>query len=538
MRRSIPVLIAGGGPVGLALAAELGWQGVACELVEQGEGVVQTPKMNEVNTRSMEFCRRWGLAEQVLDTPFPLDYPKDVVFITSLAGHELGRLPRPPRKVRASEHSPEYTQTCSQHWFDPILQRFARSFEGVRLRYRTRLEAFEQTPSGVTATLVDTASGEREQVDAQYLVGCDGAGSTVRRALDIGLSGAGTLGTAVNLFFIAPGLLSHFGKAPGTFFITLDETGVWGNLRIIDPSRGLWRLMVNETDRGMTAESVDRRAHLRRALGRDHDVQWVDVNVWHRRGVVADRYGAGRVLLAGDAVHQVSPTGALGMNTGLGDAVDLGWKLGAVLRGWGGSRLVASYDAERRPVGVRNVRMATEFHALQSGYAEGLASLNVPGEAGDRARRVVGDALVARVGREFRTMGLQIGYRYEDSPIVVSDGTAPTPDDPETYAPSARPGSRAPHAWLKDGRSILDLFGRRGGGFTLLAFDATIDTARLEDAAKSRGVPLEVCRLDEPDAARTYDAPLVLVRPDGHVAWRGRMAPMDAAGVIDTVRGA
>src|SRR5215472_4621564 len=139
---NIPVLIVGSGPVGLALAAELGWQGIACELVEQGDGVVKTPKMNEVNTRSMEFCRRWGIAEQVLDTPFPLDWPKDVVFMTSLAGHELGRVARPPRRERASEHSPESTQTCSQHWFDPILQRFARSFSCVDLRYRSRLESF------------------------------------------------------------------------------------------------------------------------------------------------------------------------------------------------------------------------------------------------------------------------------------------------------------------------------------------------------------------------------------------------------------
>jgi 2-polyprenyl-6-methoxyphenol hydroxylase-like FAD-dependent oxidoreductase len=532
--RSVPVLVVGGGPVGLALAAELGWQGVGCELVEQGDGVVKTPKMNEVNTRTMEFCRRWGLAERVLDTPFPLDYPKDVVFITSLAGHELGRVKRPPRQVRASEHSPEYTQTCSQHWFDPILQGFARGFPSVRLRYRCRLESFTESASGVTATLVDGTSGARETVEAPYLVGCDGAGSVVRRALGVPLAGKGTLGNAVNMFFLAPGLLDAFAKAAGVFFITVDERGVWGNLRIIDPARGLWRLMVNETDPNVTAESVDREAYLLRALGRPHPVEWVDVNVWHRRSAVAESYGTRRVFLAGDAVHQVSPTGALGMNTGIGDAVDLGWKLAGVLKGWGGEALLASYDAERRPVGVRNVRMATEFHALQSGYSEGLEGLADQSARGEALRKRLGETLVASVGREFRTMGLQIGYRYDDSPICVADGTPALPDDPETYTPSARPGSRAPHVWLKDGRSILDLFGK---DFTLLAFGPG-DMSGIQDAAKSKRVPLRVMQLNEPEAAALYEARYVLVRPDGHVAWRSDRVPEDAAALIDRVRGA
>ena len=232
--RKTPVLIVGGGPIGLALAAELGFQGVTCELIEQGDGVVKTPKMNEVNTRSMEFCRRWGIADRVLDTPFPADWPKDVVFVTSLSGYELGRVVRPPRRIRASEHSPESTQTCSQHWFDPIQQRFARSFPSVTLRYHTKLESFEETPTSVVAHLVDTETGAREDVEARYLCGCDGAGSTVRRGLGVALEGKGMLGHAVNMFFRAPDLIARCGKEPGTFFLTVDPGGVWANLRIIE----------------------------------------------------------------------------------------------------------------------------------------------------------------------------------------------------------------------------------------------------------------------------------------------------------------
>ena len=494
-KNTFPVLIVGGGPIGLALAAELGWHGVSCLLVEQGDSIVKTPKMNEVNTRSMEFCRRWGIADQVLDTPFPLDWPKDVVFITTLAGYELGRVTRPPRQIRASEHSPESTQTCSQHWFDPILQRFAGSFPGVELRYRCRFESFVATAHGVTATLRDSDTGETQQVEASYLVGCDGAGSAVRRVLGIALTGQGVLGHAVNMFFRAPGLLDQCGKQPGTFFVPIDGGGVWANLRIIDPRNALWRLMVNETGSDTTLESVDKEAYLRRALGRDIAVEWVDLNIWRRQSVLAERYGSGRVFLAGDAVHQVSPTGALGMNTGLGDAVDLGWKLAATLQGWGGAKLLASYDAERRPVGGRAVGSATQFHALQSGWGDGLDALDEASDAGIALRQRIGETMVNNIGREFRTIGLQLGYRYDGSPICIADGTPTVPDDSEIYRPSARPGMRAPHAWLLDGRSILDLFGRR---FTLLCFA----NARNRGSALHRGRPCARPRAQHRDHRR------------------------------------
>ena len=148
----VPVLIVGGGPVGLALASELGWRGIACMLIEQGDGSIATPKMNEVNTRTMEFCRRWGIADAVLNCPFPADYPLDVVFVTSLSGYELGRLPRPPRAGQKPEpHSPMRLQACSQIWFDPILQKLARSFPHVDMRYRHRLTSFRQEANGVVA---------------------------------------------------------------------------------------------------------------------------------------------------------------------------------------------------------------------------------------------------------------------------------------------------------------------------------------------------------------------------------------------------
>jgi 2-polyprenyl-6-methoxyphenol hydroxylase-like FAD-dependent oxidoreductase len=530
-----PVLIVGGGPVGLALAGELGWRGIACALLEQGDGVIVTPKMNEVNIRTMEFCRRWGIAEAVHACPFPPDYPLDVAFVTSLAGHELGRIPRPPRMRESAEpHSPMRLQVCSQMWFDPILQKFAASFPHVGLRYRTRLESFEAGENGVAAEVVDLASGLREQIEADYLVACDGANSMVRRALGIALDG-GALGHPLHLYFRAPGLLEACGREPATFFVNVDSAGVWANVRVIDPAGAMWRLMVLDSDGTLTPETVDREGYLRRALGRPFEVEWLGTSIWTRRSAVAERYVEGRVFLAGDAAHQLSPTGALGMNTGIGDAVDLGWKLAAVLSGWGGEGLLASYDQERRPVGVRNVELTAEFYFEHGKFGEGIDTIEADGAEGAKARAKIGEALVRGVGRMFRTVGLQIGYRYENSPICVSDGSPPIPDDPELFVPSARPGARAPHLWLGDGRSVLDLFGR---GFVLLRFGDGPEGRAFEQAAAARGLPLAAMAIADDDAARCYERSLVLVRPDGHVAWRADEPPRDAGPVIDKVRGA
>ena len=534
--RRIPVLIVGAGPVGLALAGELGWRGIGCTLLEQGDGAIVTPKMNEVNVRTMEFCRRWGIADAVHACPFPPDYPLDVAFVTSLSGYELGRMPRPPRMSQKPEpYSPMRLQVCSQMWFDPILQRFARTFPGVSARYRTRLESFAASEHGVTAEIVELEGGRRERIEADYLVGCDGANSMVRRALGIGLDGK-TLGHPVHLYFRAPKLLEICGREPTTFFITVDRQGVWSNVRIIDPANAMWRLMVLDTNGTLTPETVDREGYLRRALGRPLEVEWLGTSIWTRRSVVAERYSQGRVFLAGDAVHQLSPTGALGMNTGIADAVDLGWKLAAALSGWGGAHLLSSYDAERRPIGIRNVGMTAEFYLEHEKFGDGITVIEEAGATGEDVRRRVGDALVRGVGRMFRTIGLQIGYRYEGSPICLPDGTPPHPDDAEDFVPSARPGSRAPHMWLDDGRSILDLYGR---GFVLLRLGAHApDAAALEAAAAARGVPLKTVLVTEPEVARLYECALALVRPDGHVAWRGNRAPADASAVIDHVRGA
>ena len=253
---------------------------------------------------------------------------------------------------------------------------------------------------------------------------------------------------------------------------------------------------------------------------------------------MAESYGSARVLLAGDSAHQLSPTGGFGMNTGIQEAVDLSWKLAARIEGWGGQRLIDSYEIERRPVAARNVAEAASNLArmLSPRDQRPPPEIFVPGSAGDAARRDFGAKFTEIMRHEWFTLGIQLGYRYEHSPICIPDGTPSPPDEVATYTPMARPGHRAPHAWLAPGRSTLDLFGR---GFTLLRFGATPpDTLGLEAAAADRAVPLRTYDVADEAIAALYGRRLVLVRPDGHVAWRGDVAPADPLEVIDTVRGA
>jgi 2-polyprenyl-6-methoxyphenol hydroxylase-like FAD-dependent oxidoreductase len=531
-----PVLIVGGGPVGLSLAVELGWRDVPCILIEQSDGRISTPKMNEVNVRTMEFCRRWGVADKVMSCPFPDDFPMDVVVVSRLGKYELGRLARPARKdQKPGPFSPVNLQVCSQIWFDPILQDKARSFPCVSLLFRHQLESFEADDDGVTARVKDLDNGHEVGFRSQYLAGCDGAGSRVRRSLGINLLGSDALSSAMHVFFRARDPLGDLGVKPGTFFAAVDKTGYWGNIRAIDPANGLWRILF-DVPPDFNSKDIDYGKCLERAFAKPLKVEWVGASQWTRRGVVAEKFSVGRVHLLGDAVHQLSPTGALGMNTGVADAADLGWKLAAAYEGWAGPHLLESYTLERQPACTRNVTMATRYYEGQAAFREGLEEIESPTPAGEEVRAKMAAHLLAHVTRMFSTIGLQIGYVYADSPICVGDGTPAPADDPSNYQPSTWPGSRAPHVFLSDGRSTLDLFGR---GFVLLKLgNEAPNTAPLEAGAAERGVPLQTIAINEPAAIKAYERRLVLVRPDGHVAWRGNEVPKNSRALIDRVRGA
>jgi 2-polyprenyl-6-methoxyphenol hydroxylase-like FAD-dependent oxidoreductase len=538
MPQTTPVLIVGAGPVGLALAGDLGWRGIPCTLIEKTDGAIEQPKMDLVGVRTMEFCRRWGIADWVRDAPYPGDYPQDYIWLTALNGYELGREKFPGRAFEACPpESPQKRERVPQDMFDPILKRFATSFDHVKLEYFSELVAFDHTPEGVRASVRDPRSGATREIAADYLIGTDGGASFVRERLGITMSGNPALTYTTNVIFRCSNFPTLHDKGLGYRFIFIGPEGTW--LTIVAVNGGdRFRMSIVGTPDKVTHNEDDIHAALRRAMDRDFDYEILSVLRWVRRELVADSYGTGRAFIAGDAAHLTSPTGALGMNTGIQDAIDLGWKLEAVLRGWGGPALLDSYQIERRPVAVRNVSASTEnLRRMLATRAQNPPPPEVfqPGSAGDRARKKYGDWYTQTMRHEWFMNGYHLGYRYDDSPIVVGDGTPAPPLPTSDYVQTARPGARAPHVWLPDGRSTLDLFGR---GLVLLCLGGDAPAGEgLQRAAANRGVPLRVVDLDAPGVHAAYQRRLVLVRPDGHVAWRGDAEPANPAAVIDCVRG-
>jgi 2-polyprenyl-6-methoxyphenol hydroxylase-like FAD-dependent oxidoreductase len=527
----IPVLIAGGGPVGLALAVELGSSGIRCTVVERRDGSVSVPKMSGLSVRSMEFNRRWGIAERVKATGWPSAHPNDFVYCTSMTGFELARWRVPSYNDTHFPFTPEPGCGCAQIFYDPILLAKARSLPSVTLRHYTRLDSFDQDADGVTATVVDSRTGQAETLRARYLVGCDGAGGTVPQALGVKNEAQGAIATSVNVYFRSAELMRIHDKGWARFFRFTDAGGSWGEIIGID-GKELWRLSVLKEVAGMDADG-----YMRRLAGRKIAYEILNTQRWERRECVVDRYRDRRAFIAGDAAHQNSPTGGLGLHTGLADAVDLGWKLAAVLQGWGGPVLLDSYQAERKPVAYNNVTVSTkEFDLLAE--LPGGPEIADDTPAGAALRKRWHDAYVGGgyVRSRAFTENLRTGYCYEDSPVVVPDGSPPIPYETPEFVPVARPGTRAPHAWIAPGRSTLDLFGT---GFVLLRLGANPpDTGALAAAADRRHLPFRVADLADPAIAELYERRLALVRPDGHVAWRADDPPADPLALIDLVRGA
>jgi 2-polyprenyl-6-methoxyphenol hydroxylase-like FAD-dependent oxidoreductase len=535
-----PVLIVGGGPVGLALAADLGWRGISCTLVEEGDGTIYHPRANTVNARTMEFCRRWGVAEEVRNSGAPPDFPSTILYLTSLRGYELARIERPTYgggergRVKPLLTSPERSERCNQLFFDPIMRRLAAGMKGVSLRYRCRFENFEQKNGAVIATLRDLAQDRLETIEARYLVACCGGRSMVPKALGVRWEGEPVVDYHLNVFLRINALWERHDKGKAAFYFFINRAGNNPSLIELDGNT-LWRLGIRLGPERIALEAVDVRGIIDAVIGKDVPCEVISSLPWTCRSIVADKWQQGPVFLAGDAVHQHGPSGGFGMNTGLGDAVDLGWKIAATLDGWGGPDLLASYEPERRPVAKRVVEEVREMQEDVVSDDE-IAHIEDKGPAGDALRKRIGAEIVRRRTRVYISDGVALGYRYDPSPVIVPDGTPAPKDSVTDYVQTSRPGSRAPHAWMDEAqrRSTIDLFGK---SFVLLAFSGAAPDG-LAAAARARNMPLDVQRIDDPAIAQLYKRKLVLVRPDGHVAWRGDAPPVDAGAIIDRVRGA
>jgi 2-polyprenyl-6-methoxyphenol hydroxylase-like FAD-dependent oxidoreductase len=529
-----PVLIVGAGPVGLALAGDLAWRGVACTLIEKTDGVITQPKMDLIGPRTMEFCRRWGIADQVKNCPYNTEHPQDNVWLESLTGHEFGRECFPaPRDAKPPPQSPVGRERCPQDMFDPILRKWVETMPAATLRYHTTLLRFVEGTDGVTATIAD-AAGNEQTIEADFLVGADGGASTVRQGLGIAMTGNAALTYTTNVIFRCPDFWKLHNKKKGYRFIFIGPEGTWCTLVAIDGYDRFRFSIIGDTTRRTLLEA-DVRASIVRAMGKDFEFEILSIVPWVRREMVADCYGTKRVFLTGDAAHLNSPTGAFGMNTGMQDSVDLGWKLAAMLQGWGGDRLLASYEIERRPVALRNVEEASANLRRMLSSQQKLSPLTFgEGAAADAARKEFGDFYTQIMKHEWFTLNIHLGYRYDHSPVIHPDGT-PTPNDPPmTYAQTARPGSRAPHVWLSPDVSTLDLFGRE---YVLLTMDPSKDVRPLAEAAKRRNVPFKIVEIADRAVKDAYVNSLVLVRPDGFVCWRSDQLPNDPIGLIDVIRG-
>jgi 2-polyprenyl-6-methoxyphenol hydroxylase-like FAD-dependent oxidoreductase len=531
----VPVLIAGGGPVGMTLACELARCDILCMLVERNATTTRHPKMDITNARSMELFRRLGLVDALRRVAVPEQNNFDVSWITTLSGHELHRFRYPSvvewrrlmRERNDGSMPGEPPMRVSQVEIEPVLQRAVLAQPRIDARWSVAFENLSQDDEGVTAVLRGE-DGIIEQIRCRYLVGCDGGTSRVRNCLGIGLDGEARVMDRFMTHFRSRatdvlqrwGIAWHYQSPAGTLIAQNDHD--------------IWTLQTRWPG-DVAPDDAAPHALLGAFAGCDFSYDLLVANAWTPHFLVAEQYGVDRVFLAGDAAHQYVPTGGYGMNTGIADACDLGWKLAAVLHGFGGPGLLASYDRERRPVGKRNREAARRHSGIRAAIAAVYRDCLPPGTDDETARSEAGRRIAALGNAENESYGIEYGYAYADSPVICIDPGAEIPDDPLRYIPTTSPGARLPSVVLSDDAPVFDRLGR---WFTLVCVGAA-PSAALPEAAARRGLPLDVLVLDEPALAKVYGRGLLLVRPDQHIAWRGSACddPRAADAILSRVLG-
>jgi 2-polyprenyl-6-methoxyphenol hydroxylase-like FAD-dependent oxidoreductase len=538
------VVIAGGGPVGLSLATDLAWRGIDVAVVEQRPaGEPPSVKCNHVSSRSMEIFRRLGLVREIRSAGLPDDYPNDVVFRTRATGYELTRIPIPCRTDRyTSTHgpdtrwpTPEPAHRINQIYFEPILFRHAARQPRIRILSSTRVESFAQRDDGVQVTAREVGSGRTVALQGQYLVGCEGGRSMVRREIGAKLVGDEVIQRVQSTYFRAPSLLARI-TPPSAWMSYIYNPERAGNLVAID-GRERWLLHNYLLPHEADFESVDRDRSIRALLGVGPELEYeiLGKEDWIGRRLVADRFRDRRVFICGDSAHLWVPYAGYGMNAGIADAMNLSWLLAAHLSGWAPASILDAHEKERQPITEQVSRFAMK-------HAEGAIRerTTLPPEieqesaGGAAARAQVGKAAYDLNVQQFACAGLNYGYFYDRSPLITYDGESHPGYTMHDYTPSTVPGCRTPHFWLPDGRSLYDAM---GPWYTLIRFDPNVDVSALERAAANRRMPLAVLDVPAPELPSPYRHGLLLSRPDQHVAWRGDSLPENASELVDRLRG-
>jgi 2-polyprenyl-6-methoxyphenol hydroxylase-like FAD-dependent oxidoreductase len=547
MNRTIQtqVLIVGAGPVGLTLAMDLAWRGINVIVAElRHAGEPPRIRSNHVSARSMEIFRRLGIAEYLRKVGLPDDYPNDVSFCTSVAGIEFARIPIPSRATRFTATggpdtdwpTAEPPHRINQIYLEPLLLAHAASHPRVRILHRSKVEDFTQNESDVVATIHDLDSGDRVSVACDYLIGCDGGKSAVRKKIGAKLVGRPVIQRVQSTYIRAPELLSLIPGKPAWLYQVRNPRRC-GTMFAID-GRETWIVhnFLNDDEPGY--DSIDRDWAIRTILGvrQDFHYEVISKEDWVGRRLVADRFRDRRVFICGDAAHLWIPYAGYGMNAGIADAVDLSWQIAATLNGWASPAILDAYETERRPITEQVSRFAMDLALKNTEQRREMPDgIEMPGPVGDAVRARVGKEAYDLNVQQFCCAGLNFGYFYDGSPVIAYDGDSHQAFTMRDFTPSTVPGCRAPHLWLRDGRSLYDAL---GPDYTLLRCDPAVSVVDLVEGAARRGMPFAVLDVDAPDARALYACKLTLIRPDQHVAWRGDEEPAAPLDLIDLVCGA
>jgi 2-polyprenyl-6-methoxyphenol hydroxylase-like FAD-dependent oxidoreductase len=530
------------------LALNLAVFGVRSVLINREPRPRWHPKGSTQNSRTMEHHRRLGTVGHIRAVGLPKDLPTDVVYFTALSGWKLARIAMPSdaEKMQARANAPADDQIvepifrCNQMHAEAALFERVAACPLVDMRYGWECTAWSEHASGVTAEIEEIATGRREVVAGAYLAGCDGGHGIVRTQLGVSYQGETPTiqpylgGPMVSSYLRAPDLIATARERCWQYWV-VNHT-VRANIVAVDgKTEFLFNTRLERPDQKPDEAMIANAFRL--SVGRDIPIQFISHGTWTAgQAFVAERFGAGRVWMAGDAVHLFTPAGGFGMNTGIDDAANLGWKLAAMVQGWGGPALLPSYEAERRPVAFRNTG-ASKALARNIGATPVRPDIDQDTPAGEAARHEA-QAYLSGGSMEFASPGVQLGARYDGSPIVVPDG-APPADDLLNYRPSGVPGGRAPHVWIGEGRDIGDsLYDRFGPGFTVLRLGSRPPSADgLLAAFAARKAPVRVLDVPAPVARDLYERDLVIVRPDQHIAWRGNQAPQDPDSIVRHITG-
>jgi 2-polyprenyl-6-methoxyphenol hydroxylase-like FAD-dependent oxidoreductase len=542
------VIIVGGGPCGLVLAHELGRRRIRTLLFNERRGTSENPQANASQARTMEHYRRLGFVGRVRAAGLPRDFRPDIAYFTRLTGWELARLEQPSsssvealaRDPAVSWNAAELPHRCSQMYIERIIREEAERLASVNLRFGWRVASFSDEGDHVEVEAVSDA-GLSGRFSALYLVGADGPRSGVRKALGITYRGEQDndrpflAGTMYSIYFKAAEVNDLLAHRPAwqSWIVNPERRGLVialdGNSEFVYVTQ----LRTGEDHEGLT--DSDARAMVHSAVGATFDLEIRSRAPWTAGlTLVAEQFQRGRVLMGGDAIHLFTPTGGLGYNTAVDDAVNLGWKLAGAVQGWAGRDILDSYELEREPIARRNTGFARAL-AQSVGRVDVPAEIEEQSDVGEAVRQSVGADLASHAKAEFNIPGISLGARYDGSPLIVADGTAIPIDHPNSYEPTACPGGRAPHAWLADGRSLFDVLGQ---DFTLVVLaDRSPGPTALVQAAEARGLALDVVDVSDEGLRALYEADMALIRPDQIVCWRGDQLPSDAPALLDQVLG-